>query len=99
MAQIDHREGDVVRSQETSLVPFKPNQQSLEFVYPGEGALGSETVAIDFFIEEPLATPFGAFPIALVLWYIRNHAMVEASFARIAGIESRIGVEIRASNG
>ena len=45
MAQIDHRESNVVSAQETSIVPFEPNEQSLEFVDPGKSTFGGYYVA------------------------------------------------------
>ena len=54
MAEIDHREGDVMGTQEASIVPFKPNEQAFEFVHPGKGALGAKAALVDFGIEKSL---------------------------------------------
>ena len=99
MAQIDHGESNVVSSQETSIVPFKPNEQPLEFVDPGESTFGGKATAIDCCVEEPLTTSFGLLAIALILWNVGNHAVIEASFASFAGIEGRISVEISPGDG
>jgi hypothetical protein len=72
VTQVDHRKGNVMSAQEASIVPFKPNEQPFEFVHPGKGAFGTETVVIDISIEKTLPTRFGLLPITQVLWNVGN---------------------------
>jgi hypothetical protein len=70
MTQVDHRKGNVMSPQEASIVPFKPNEQTFEFVYPGKSAFGTEAALIDLSIEKALPTPFGLLPVTPVLWNV-----------------------------
>ena len=59
-------------TQETSIVPFKANEQPFEFVHPGKGAFGTETAFIDICIEKALPPSLGLLAITQVLWNIGN---------------------------
>lgn len=76
------------------IVPFKANEQAFEFVRPGKRALRRKPLPIHRFIEEPFATPFGPFPVARILWDIRDHAMIEARFPGFLRVKSGIRIEI-----
>jgi hypothetical protein len=99
VTQVDHRKGNVMSTQETSIVPFKSNQQTFEFVHPGKGAFGTETVLVDFGIEQALPTPFSLLPVTRVFGNIRDEPVIKASFTGFMGITGHIGIELSALKG
>ena len=82
-----------------SSLAVKANEQRSKLVYPGETALRGEAALVDVGVEEALASAFGSLAIALVFWDVRDQAMIETGLARLTGVKSGIGVEVRATNG
>ena len=55
-------------AQETSIGPFKADQQTFEFVHPSKSVFGTKAMLVDLGIEKSLATAFDLFSIAWILW-------------------------------
>ena len=51
----------------TNVFGLKAQQQTLEFILPGEGAFHDEAQFVQCGIEEALAPPFGRLPVARIL--------------------------------
>lgn len=93
MAQIDHGKSNEMSAQKVSILAFEPDQQSFEFINPGESAFTGKAPFVDFSIEQAFAASFGRFAIALVFVNVRNNTMIEAGFAGILGVKSLVGIE------
>lgn len=94
MAQVDHRESDVVATHEVHILAIKTDEQSSEFVDPGKGALTGKTMFVDVGIEKALTTSFGMLAVAPVFGNVRNDTMIEAHFTSRFGVKSTIGIEV-----
>ena len=94
MAQVDHRESDVVTTHEVHILAIKTYEQSSEFVDPGKGTLAGKTMFVGIGIEKALATSFGMLAVAPVFGNVGNDTMIEADFASRFGIKSTIGIEV-----
>ena len=93
MAQVDHRESDVVATHEVHILAVKTDEQSSEFVDPGKGTLTGKTMFVDVGIEKTLTTAFGMLAAAPVFGNVRNDTMIEAHLASRFGVKGAVGIE------
>lgn len=70
-----------------------------ELIQPGEAPLAGKATLVNLGVEQSLATPFGCFPVALVLGDVGPQPIIEAGLARLAGVKGRIGVEVGSGDG
>lgn len=97
-AKVDHREGDEMSGQEIASAPIEANEQRPELVDPGKGTLSTETQLVNLRVKPAFWAGFGTFAIAHVVRDVWDQAVVEARFARQAGVKGSIGIEERAAN-
>ncbi len=98
MTQINQGESNVVTTEKVGLLAIKTDQQSPKLVNPSKTAFTGEALLVQLGIEQALASPLGCFTVAFVFSDVRDHAMIEADFAPVAGVEGTISVENRPSN-
>lgn len=96
MTQVNHGEGNMMRPQEVSIFPVKPNEQRTEFIDPGEAPFVGKATSVNVRVEQALASTLGRLAIAFVLGNVRDNTVIEADLACRAGIKGTIGVEVRA---
>lgn len=98
MTEVNHSESKVMSAKKVRILPVITDQQSPEFVDPGEGALAGEASLVNVGIKEAFTPAFGGLTVAFILGDVGNNAVIEADFASIAGIEGTVGVEERPVN-
>src|SRR6266850_4236345 len=76
---------------------FKPKEQPLECILPGECPIDASSQGMDGGIEEPLASSLGALAVAGILFDIGDHARIEDQLPIALGIKSRVEIEISPS--
>ena len=93
LAQIDQR----VRHQFHAIVPlldtFKSEQQSLELIFPGKGALHAHPQRMDGFVAEAFASALRGLAVAGMLFDSGDQAGMEHARAMVRGIKAPIKVE------
>src|SRR5207244_9642080 len=77
LPEIDEREGNKFEPKMTNVFGLKAQQQTLEFILPGEGAFHDEAQFVQCGIEEALAPPFGRLPVARILFEVRLEPNLE----------------------
>lgn len=85
-------------TQKVGILAIKADEQRAELVNPGETAFIDEPLPIKLSVEQPFTPTLGCFAVAFVLGDVGNHAMIEAHFTPIPGIEGTVGVEQRPGN-
>jgi len=73
---------------------FKSEQQSLERIFPGKGALHAHPQRMDGCVEEAVASAFRGLAVAGILFDIGDQAGIENARAIVRGIKATIKVEI-----
>ncbi len=76
---------------------FKAEQQSLELIFPGKGALHAHPQRMDGFVEEAFASAFRGLAVAGILFDIGDQAGIENALAIVRGIKAPIKVELGTS--
>ena len=94
LAQIDQRVGQQLHAIMPLLDTFKSEQEPLERIFPGKGALDTHPQRMDGFVEEPLPAALGGLAIAGMLFDIGDQAGIENALAIAGGITAAIEVEI-----
>src|SRR5439155_16265224 len=72
---------------------FKSEQQSLELIFPGKGALHAHPQRMDGFVEEAFASAFRGLAVAGILFDIGEQAGIANARAIVRGIKAPIKVE------
>src|SRR5207248_1868708 len=93
LPEIDEREGNKFEPKMTNVFGLKAQQQTLEFILPGEGAFHDEAQFVQCGIEEALAPPFGRLPVARILFDVRLEPSLEDTLAIGFAVKPRIQVE------
>jgi hypothetical protein len=73
---------------------FKPEQQSLEFIFPGKGPLDPHPQCMDGFVEEALASTLRVLTVPRILWDVGGQACIEDALPIACGIKTVIEVEV-----
>ena len=84
-----------MKSEKISVIPFKTDEQTFEFINPGPCPFRAEPVFIYLFVEKSFAPSFRLLTLAPVFSYIRYDTVIKADFPGSFGVKCRIGVEIR----
>ena len=73
---------------------FKSEQQSLELIFPGKGALHAHPQRMDGLVEEAFASAFRGLAVAGILFDIGDEARIENALAIVRSIKAAIQIEI-----
>jgi hypothetical protein len=73
---------------------FKSEQQPLEFVLPGKGALDTHPQRMHGGVEQAFASALGVLPVAGILFDVGNHAGIENALPIVRGIKTTIEVKV-----
>src|SRR5215472_7100763 len=76
---------------------FKAEQESLEFIFPGKGALDAHSQRMNGGVEPAFASAFGVLPVAGILFDVGNHAGIENALPIVGGIKTTIEINVGAS--
>jgi len=87
-----------MKYEKISVIPFKTDEQTFEFINPGPCPFRAEPVFIYLFVEKSFAPSFRLLTLAPVFSYIRYDTVIKADFPDSFGVKCRIGVEIRTGN-
>lgn len=98
MTQVNHSESDVMTTKKVDIFSIIADQQSAEFVDPGEASFTGESLVVNGGIKQAFTSSFGRFAVALILSNVGNDAVIEADFARLAGVEGAVGIENRSDH-
>ena len=77
-------------SQEVRILAIKTDQERTKLVNPGETAFTGEPSFVDLGVEQAFTTTFGRFTVAFVFGHIGDYPMIEAGFAGIRQLETRL---------
>jgi hypothetical protein len=72
---------------------LKPQEESLELVFPRKGPLDPHPQCMDGGIEQPLAPTLGALAVTRILFDVRNQPRIENALPIAGGITAAIEVE------
>ena len=76
---------------------FKTEQESLEFILPGKGALDAHPQRMNSGVEQAFASALRSLAVAGILFDIGDQAGIENALSIVRGIKATIEVEISAS--
>jgi hypothetical protein len=76
------------------LETFKPEQQSLELIFPGKGPLDPHPQRMDGLVEEALASTLRVLTVPRILWDVGDQACIEDALPIACGIKAAIEVEV-----
>ena len=97
LAQIDQRVCQQLHAIMPQLDTFKAEQESLEFIFPGKGALDAHTQRVNGGVEQAFASALRGLAVAGILFDVGNQAGIENAFAITGGIKTAIEIELGAS--
>src|SRR5512138_2417649 len=76
---------------------FKAEQESLEFVFPGKGALDAHPQRMYDGVEQAFASALRGLAVAGILFNVRNQAGIENALPIARGIKTTIEVHVGSS--
>ena len=76
------------------LDPFKAEQESLEFIFPGKGALDAHPQGMNGGVEQAFASALRGLAVAGILFDVGNHAGIENAPPIVRGIKTTIKVKV-----
>ena len=97
LPQIDQRVCQQLRAIMPPLDTFKTEQESLEFILPGKGALDAHPQRMNSGVEQAFASALRSLAVAGILFDIGDQAGIENALAIVRGIKATIEVERSAS--
>ena len=72
---------------------FKAEQESLEFILPGKGALDAHPQRMNGSVEQAFASALRGLAVAGILFDVGNQAGIENALPIVGGIKAAIEVE------
>ena len=97
LAQIDQRVCQQLHAIMPQLDTFKTEQESLEFILPGKGALDAHPQRMNGGVEQAFASALGSLSVARIVVDVGDQARIENALPIVRGIKAAIEVEIGAS--
>src|SRR6266852_4514540 len=94
LAQIDQRVCQQLHAIMPLLDTFKAEQESLEFIFPGKGALDAHPQRMNGVVEEALASTLDSLAVARILFDIGDQACVKHALSIACGIKAATEVEV-----
>ena len=83
-----------MKAERVHLLALKPDQETFEFVDPGEGSFSHEALFVHGWVKMALAPTLGAFAIALIFRDIRSYTAIPEQFTRLFCVKSTICIKI-----
>src|SRR6266852_6770823 len=93
LPEIDEREGNKFEPQMTTLCGLKAQQQALEFILPGKGAVHAEAQLVERDSEEAFASPFGLLAVPGILLEVGLQPGSEDTLAIGFAVKARSQIE------
>src|SRR5712692_7811185 len=93
LPEIDEREGNKFAPQMTTLFGLKAQQQALEFILPGKGAVHAEAQLVERDSEEAFASPFGLLAVPGILLAVGLQPGSEDTLALGFAVTARLQIE------
>src|SRR5262245_63818705 len=93
LAQIDQRVCQQLHAIMPQLDTFKTEQESLEFILPGKGALDAHPQRMNGSVEQAFASALRGLAVAGILFDVGNQAGIENALPIVRGINTTIEVE------
>src|SRR5215470_11071048 len=97
LAQIDQRVCQQLHAIMPQLDTFKTEQESLEFILPGKGALDAHPQRMNGGVEQAFASALRGLAVTGILFDVGNHAGIENALPIVRGIKTTIEVEVGAA--
>jgi hypothetical protein len=94
LAQIDQRVGHQLHAIMPLLDTFKAEQESLEFIFPGKGALDAHPQGMNGGVEQAFASALRGLAVAGILFDVGNQAGIENALPIVRGIKTTIEVKV-----
>ena len=94
LAQIDQRVGHQLHAIMPLLDTFKAKQESLEFIFPGKGALDAHPQGMNGGVEQAFASALRGLAVAGILFDVGNQAGIENALPIVRGIKTTIEVKV-----
>src|SRR5712692_1125386 len=93
LPEIDEREGEKLETEMMNLFGLKAQQQSLEFILPGKGALNDEAQFVENVIKEACPSPFGRLSVARIFFDVGLEPRIEDALAIGFAVKARVQIE------
>src|SRR5215510_13645721 len=94
LAQIDQRVCQQLHAIMPQLDTFKTEQESLEFILPGKGALDAHPQRMNGSVEQAFASALRGLAVTGILFDVGNHAGIENALPIVRGIKTTIEVQV-----
>src|SRR5262245_23793924 len=94
LAQIDQRAYQQLHAIMPQLDTLKTEQESLEFILPGKGALDAHPQRMNGSVEQAFASALRGLAVAGILFDVGNQAGIENALPIVRGIKTTIEVEV-----
>ena len=99
LAQIDQRVCQQLHAIMPLLDTFKAEQESLEFIFPGKGALDAHPQRMNGGVEQAFASALRGLAVAGILFDVGDQAGIENALPIMRRIKAAIEIEIGPSEG
>ncbi len=73
---------------------FKAEQESLEFIFPGKGALDAHSQRVNGGVEQAFASALRGLAVAGILFDVGDEARIENARPIVRGIKTTIEVQV-----